>query len=227
MLAGALSSSLLVGWWSMRFIWPKFNMWVHPPGRAIAVKAGGKGELSDDLNAAAPSCLEIDQNALTISSVPEMYPMAVICLLSVQDSLCVARRFWLPCHNSKKLRMVAILRNVISSASMFISKTLSVFVISNTVWSHGIILILAGAISTTMTFSRRVSSVVLDYLQPMPPRARKKQASTPTPCGVIENMLHASLARLANLECVFFCWRHQTVLSVVQSVLVISIWSGW
>ena len=49
-------------------------------GRSFADKAGGKGDLSDSLNAAAPSCWESDQDALMISSVSEMYPTAVICL---------------------------------------------------------------------------------------------------------------------------------------------------
>jgi hypothetical protein len=43
-------------------------------------KAGGKGDLSDNLNAAAPLCQNSDLEALTISSMSEMYPTAVICL---------------------------------------------------------------------------------------------------------------------------------------------------
>ena len=54
-LSGALSSSLPAGWWSILFIWQTLNSWVCPPGRSFADKASGKGDLSDNLNAAAAS----------------------------------------------------------------------------------------------------------------------------------------------------------------------------
>jgi hypothetical protein len=78
-----------------------FNVCVCPPGRFFADKAGGKGDLSYNLNEAAPSWSKNDQDGLTISAVSNMYPMAVICLFWTRDSFWVARRFWLPCHFSK------------------------------------------------------------------------------------------------------------------------------
>jgi len=56
MLSGSLSSSLSPGWWLILRIWRTFKIWVLFPGRSFADKAGGKGDLSDNLNAAAPSC---------------------------------------------------------------------------------------------------------------------------------------------------------------------------
>jgi len=91
MLSGALSSSLLTGWCLILRTQRTFKIWVCPPGRSFANKAGGKGDLSDNLNAAAPSCCKSDQDALTISSVSEMYPTAVICLFWARNSFCVAR----------------------------------------------------------------------------------------------------------------------------------------
>ena len=72
MLSGELSSSLLAGWRSIRLIRQTFYSWVRPPGRSFAVKAGGTGDFSEILNAAAPSWWKFDQDALTISSVSEM-----------------------------------------------------------------------------------------------------------------------------------------------------------
>jgi len=69
---------------------------------------------------------------LTISSVSEMYPTAVICLVWAWDSLCVARRFWQCCDISKKLWTLAVQCNVLSSASFFLSELFSVFFGSNT-----------------------------------------------------------------------------------------------
>jgi len=103
MLLGALSLSLSDGWRSILLIQRTFNTLVHPPGLTFADKAGGKGDLSDNLNAAAPSCWKFDQDSLVISLVSEMYLMAVICMFWVRDSFCVARSFWLPCHISQKV----------------------------------------------------------------------------------------------------------------------------
>jgi len=58
MLAGALSSSLLTGWWSILLIRWTFIIWVRHPGRCIADKGGGKSYLSDSSNAATPIILE-------------------------------------------------------------------------------------------------------------------------------------------------------------------------
>jgi hypothetical protein len=45
---------------------------------SFADTAGGAGDFSDNLNAAAPSSRMFDQNALTITLASEMYPIAVI-----------------------------------------------------------------------------------------------------------------------------------------------------
>jgi len=93
MLAGELSSSLLAGWGSICFIWWTFNTWVCPAGRSFADKAAATGDFSVNLNAAALSYWQCDQDALMITSVPEMYLTAAICLFWAWDSFCVACRF--------------------------------------------------------------------------------------------------------------------------------------
>jgi len=72
MLSGELSSSLSAGWQSIHLIRRIFNTGVRPPGRSFPDKAGGTGDYSDNLNAAAPSWWKFDQDAVTISSVSEM-----------------------------------------------------------------------------------------------------------------------------------------------------------
>ena len=54
-------------------------------------------------------------------------------LVWVWASFCVARKFWLPCHISKKSWTLAILCNFLSSASFFNSKSFSVSVRFNDV----------------------------------------------------------------------------------------------
>jgi len=80
MLSSALSLSLSTGRRLILQIRRTFTIWVHPPGRSFPDKSGGKGDLFDNLNAAAPSGWRSDQDALTISSISEMNPTAVICL---------------------------------------------------------------------------------------------------------------------------------------------------
>jgi len=123
-----------------------------------------KGNLSDNLNAATLLSCNSDQDALTISFVYQMYPLAVICLFHTRDFFSVARRFSLPCHISKKLCNLAILCNFHSSASFFSSKLFSVFVVSNGWSSSSKIPWLAWAKCRTMAFSRRVLPVILDCL---------------------------------------------------------------
>jgi len=94
MLSGARSSSLSTGWRLILKIRQTFKIWVCPPGRSCADKADGKGDHSDDLNAAVPSCWESNQESLTISSVSEMDPTALICVCRGRDSFCLASRFW-------------------------------------------------------------------------------------------------------------------------------------
>jgi len=55
MLSGELSSSLSAGWRTICLIQRTFNSSVRPPGRSFADKAGGTGDFSNNLNAAAPS----------------------------------------------------------------------------------------------------------------------------------------------------------------------------
>jgi len=68
---------------------------------------------------------------------------------------------------------------------------------------------------------------VFDCLQPITSRPREKPASTPTRCGMIENMSHTRLERSAYFECVSSCSRHQSVMSANQNVLLISVGSEW
>jgi hypothetical protein len=102
MLSGVQYQSLLAGWQSIRLIWQMFDRWGCPPGRSIEVKAGGKGELSDNLNAATQSCTTFDQDAFTISEVSDVYPAPVICLIWAGDTFYIAGRFWVLCHIGKE-----------------------------------------------------------------------------------------------------------------------------
>jgi len=130
-LSGVLSSSLSTEWWLSLRTQGIFKIWVRPPGRFFAAKAGGNGDLSDNLNAAAPSCCKSAQAVLTISSVSEMYPTVVIYLFGARDSFRVAFRISLPCPNSQKSWTLAIPCNFLASASCFISESFSVFVVYN------------------------------------------------------------------------------------------------
>jgi hypothetical protein len=126
-------------------------------------------------------------------------------LFWVRDFFCVARRFWLPCHISKKSWTFAILCNFHSSASFFNSKSFSVSAVSNTAQSPANLPLLARANYLTTTFSLTISPVVLDCLQLITSRPREKLASTPTPWGIIENMLRAALEKSAYFEWVSSC----------------------
>jgi len=205
MLSGTLSSSLWTGWWLIFWIWQTFKIWVRPPGRIFAGKGGGKGDLSDNLNAAAPSCLTSDQDALTISSVSKMYSTAVIYLFWTRNSFCVARRFWLPWHICTKWWTFAILCSIYCSASFFISESFSVFVVSNSGSASANIPLMTEANCLTKTFSRRVSPEVFHCLQPITSRPRNKVVSTLTPHGLIENISRATFARSAYFEWVSSC----------------------
>jgi len=131
MLWGELSWLLSTGWQLLLRIHQTLNNWVRPPWRSLAGKGGDKGDLSDSLNAVAPSGWKSDHDALTISSVSEMYPIVVICMFWVQDPFWVAHRFWLPCHRSRRLWKLSILCNFHSSATFLISESFSLFIVSN------------------------------------------------------------------------------------------------
>jgi len=227
MLPGSLCSSLSAGWQVILVIWWRFNTCVCPPGRSISAKASGNGDLSDNLNAATPSCWKFDQDALTISSASEMYPTAAIGLFWVQDYSCVAHRFCLPCHISRKPWTLAILCNFLSSASLYICKLCSILVVSNAGSLHANIPLLARAICLTPTLSWKLSPVLLDCLSLKRSCQREKPASTLTPPGMIENISCTTLDRLAYFECMSSCPCHQSVISGIQTVLLISMRSEW
>jgi len=86
-----------------------------------------------------------------------------------------------------------------SSPSLFISFSFSEFILSNAGSVPAKISLLAGANCITTNFLRSVSPVVIDCLQPILSQPRQKLASTPTPCGMIENMSRAPLKRLVYL----------------------------
>jgi len=152
---------------------------------------------------------------------------AVICLLWAWDYFCVGPRFWLPCHISKTSWTLAFLGTLLSSASFYISKLFSVFSVSNAASSPGEIALLAKAICHTTTVSRRVYPVVFHCLQPMTARPREKLASALTSGGTIQHMSRAALVSAAYFQCVSFRWRHQSVMSGIQNVLLISIGLEW
>jgi len=207
-LLGALSSLLSAGWWLIPVIQWTFHCSVCPPGRSFADKAGGKGDNSESLNIPTQQCGIIDQNALMISSVSKMYSMGVSCLIWVGDSFCGPHRFCLACHISKQCWTLAILSRFFSSASLCISNFCSVFDILNTRLSPANIPSLAGINQLTRVYSWRVSHVVFDFLQPFMYCATDKLASTPTQCGVVENVMHALLPRSGYFDYVTYCWHH-------------------
>jgi len=129
MLWGALFSWLSAGWWWIFLIRRTFNAWVHSPGRSFADKAGNKGDHSDNLNAATPSCWKSDQDGLTISSVSKMNPKAVIHSLWAWYSFCVVCRSWLPGQMSKKSWALAIQCNFLWFAYIINSISFSVSVV--------------------------------------------------------------------------------------------------
>ena len=128
MHSSALSTSLFASWWWILCVRRTFNTVVPPPGRSFADNADGKGDLSENLNAATPSCSKCDQDALTISSVSELYPSIVICTFWLCDIFCVACRCWLPCCFSEKSWNLAIVFNFLPSTSLLNYVSISVSV---------------------------------------------------------------------------------------------------
>jgi len=128
-LSGALSSSVTAASRSIRLLLWTFNTSVCLPGRLFADTAGGTGDLLANLNAATQSCKQFDLDALTISSVRRMYPMVIICFFWAQDSFCVAHRFWLPCHISKKLWTLTILCTFFWTSSLHFQVNISICLI--------------------------------------------------------------------------------------------------
>jgi len=222
--SGAQSSSLWTGWRLSLLSWWTFNIWVRLSGR---YKAGGKGDLSDNLNAAAPSCWKSDLDACTISFMSELYAPDAICLFWAHGLFFVAPRLCLPCHISKKSWTLAILYNFLSSATFFIFESFSVFIVSNAGSSPANIRSLARANCLATTFSRRVLPVQFDCPQPITSRPRVKLASTLTWCGRIGNLLRATFHGSADCECKSSWRRHRPVMPGIENVLLISIGSEW
>jgi len=131
--------------------------------------------------------------------------------------------FGCPATSPSSCRPWPILCKFISSASCFISKQFSVFLVSNTGSSHAKIPLLTRANYLTTPVSWHVSHVVFDCLQQIPSRPREKLASTLTLCGIIENMSRATFKRSAYFECVSSGWYHLSVISGIENVLLISI----
>ena len=227
MHSGRPASLLLTGWQLILRIQSTFNISVHPPGRSFADKAGGHGDLSDNINAATTSCWKSYQDALTNSSGSELYPWAFIWLFRVLDCFCVARQFWLPCEISKKSWTLAILCYFLAATSFFISESFSVLVVSKFGSVPAKIPVFTQATSLTTTCSQRVSPVLCDSLQLITPWPREKLASIPTPCGMIETMSRTTLERSAYFECVSPGCRHQSAMSGTHNVLLIAIELEW
>jgi len=221
MLSGAPASSPSAGPLWIHLIPRMSHTSVRPPRMLFADKDGGKGDLSDNVYAAAPSCWKFDQNALMMSLVSEMYYTAVLFVFGVRHSFSVACRLWLPSHISQKSLTLANLCNVLSSTCFFKSKLFSVSVLSNAAQSLANIPSLARGNWLTTTCSRSVSPVTLDWLQVIMSHAREQLPSPQAPCGGIENMSHATLPRSVYFECIFCCWRHQLVISGNQNVLLL------
>jgi len=131
MPSGVPSWSLWTEWWLIFLIHQTSNIYVHSPGRSFADNAEGKGDHSYNVNAATPSSWKSDQDTLMLSSVSKMYPTDVICLFCAWDSIFVAGKCWLPCHRFKESWTMAILGNLLSSASFCLSKLFSGSVICN------------------------------------------------------------------------------------------------
>jgi len=156
-----------------------------------------------------------------------MYLTAVIWLFWVGDSFCVAHRFWLPWNISKTSWTWAILCTFPSSAPLFISESFSLCIMTYSGWSPAKIQSLDSANCLTTSFSRRVSPVFFDCPQPMTSCLTEKLDSTPTLYGKIENMSRATWHRLAYFVCVCLCCHHQSVMSGMWNLLLLSIGSEW
>jgi len=166
MLLGALSSLHATGWWLVLRLWRTFDTWGLPPGRPFADTAGGKGDFSYNLSAAAPLCSKSERDAFTITSVSKISPTSPICSSSVWDSFCVAHTFWLPCHISNKWWTMAIWWKILSSDYLFISESFSVVWVSNTVQKPNLLL-LGGPNPAPYLSTRGFRWVWLDPLGPI------------------------------------------------------------
>ena len=101
------------------------------------------------------------------------------------------------------------------------------FIVSDDWLSPPKIVLLAPANCSTTTFSRWVLPVLFESLQAMTSCTTEKLATTPTQCGMFENVSHATLGRSALFDWVSSDWRDQSVRSSIQNALLISIGSEW
>jgi len=223
MLSGGLASLHATEWLLLVRIQRTYNMWVRSPWRSFAHKAGGKGDICDHQNAATPLCWKSDQDASMIADVSEIYRTAVISVFSVQDSISVPWRFCPSCDISQKLCTFAILHNLLYFVSIFRSESFSVFIIYDAWLSSEIFALLAPGNWLTTSFLCRLSPAVFDCSLPIPSCHSEKLASSPTPCGLIDNMLHGTLERSEYSQCISSHWRHQSVMSGIRYVLLITI----
>jgi len=98
----------------------------------MADNMGGKGHQSENSNTAVSSCWQSDQHTLTMSLKSTIYPMAVRCFCFGDDSSCACPRLWLPNHIFPKLSILAMLCNVVCSATSYISTSFWDCTASNT-----------------------------------------------------------------------------------------------
>ena len=205
MLSGVISSWIPAAWRSILLIRRTFNSWVCPPRIFFAGKAGGQGDISDNLNTATPSCQKVVYDALTISPVCEMYFIAAMCLFWAKQSFCMAYRFRLRRNISEKSWTLAILYRWLAADSLFISMLFLVYILFNAGLLAADILLLIGANCCSTTVSQWGLHVVFDFLQPISSHAREKLASTLTPCCLIENLPPVTLERSNNFDYVSTC----------------------
>lgn len=132
LISRTVSSSLLISWLLVFRIQQTFNMWIRPPGKVLAGRAGEKWAISSWLDSATPLCWNSYQDELTLSSVSKSYPTAVICMFCAQNLFYLVHRLRFPCHIYKIMWTLANLKIVISATSLFISKWFSIFIPRNT-----------------------------------------------------------------------------------------------
>jgi len=167
MTTGLLPSTVTTEWLSICLNREIIEIYVRPPACSFANKSDGNGGRSDDLNLPSQFGWKSEHDWLMISSTFEMYFNTVISLVPVQDSFSEICRFRPLGHISKTSWMLACLCGFLCFTASFISKFVSVCVVSDCELLHVKILVLAGVNRITMAFSWSVSPVVLDCLQPM------------------------------------------------------------
>jgi hypothetical protein len=90
--------------------------------------------------------------------------------------------------------------DLLYTACFIISESFSEFIVSSSELAPANIPFSARANSLTVIPPRKVLIVAFDYLLLTPSQPWEKLASTPTPCGVLEDMWRATLERSADFE---------------------------